>query len=198
MFDVGFWELLIIAIVLLLVMGPERLPDVARQAAFLVRKARQGMYRLRNEMKGEIDGTPFADLRAAQQEMRDFKNDMKQFGHELADSVQETGKKVKDAADQIAAIDLELGDTETPDEKKVKGEGAEKIAKKAASNKATKKVVKKTTKKVAKKTSSKATPAKKTSGRVVKKAAKKTASKKKVVKKAAAKKTTARKTKKTL
>lgn len=87
MFDVGFWELLVIAIVLLLVMGPERLPEVARQAAFLVRKVRQGVYRLRNEMQGEMTGTPFDDLQKAKQEMSDFKNDMKQFGKEMVDSV---------------------------------------------------------------------------------------------------------------
>ena len=107
MFDIGFWELLIIAIVLLLVMGPERLPEVARQAAFLVRKARQGMYRLRNEMQGEMDGTPFADLQAARREMSDFKNDIRQFGHELADSAQERktkadGLKVAQQTDAVA------------------------------------------------------------------------------------------------
>ena len=71
MFDIGFWELLVIAIVLLLVMGPERLPEVARQAAFLVRKARQGMFRLRSEMQSEMDATPFADIQKARQEMTD-------------------------------------------------------------------------------------------------------------------------------
>jgi sec-independent protein translocase protein TatB len=85
-FDIGFWEILVIAVVLLLVMGPERLPEVAKQAAFLVRKARQGMFRLRSEMKIELDGTPFSDLQKAKQEMSDFKNDMKQFGRDLADS----------------------------------------------------------------------------------------------------------------
>ncbi|NND81109.1 MAG: twin-arginine translocase subunit TatB [Gammaproteobacteria bacterium] len=89
MFDIGFWELLVIAVVLLLVMGPERLPEVAKQAAFLVRKARQGMYRLRAEMQHEIDATPFADLDKARQEMTDFKNDIKQFGRELADSAEQ-------------------------------------------------------------------------------------------------------------
>jgi sec-independent protein translocase protein TatB len=89
MFDIGFWELLVIAIVLLLVMGPERLPEVARQAAFLVRKARQGLFRLRNEMQGEMGDTPFSDLQKARQEMTDLKNDFKQFGRELADSVEQ-------------------------------------------------------------------------------------------------------------
>lgn len=90
MFDIGFWELLVIAVVLLLVMGPERLPEVAKQAAFLVRKARQGMYRLRSEMQDELDGTPFSELEKAKQEMRDLKNDIRQFGRDLADSAEQT------------------------------------------------------------------------------------------------------------
>ena len=90
MFDIGFWELLVIAVVLLLVMGPERLPEVAKQAAFLVRKARQGMFRLRSEMQNELDGTPFGELEKAKQEMRDLKNDIRQFGRDLADSAEKT------------------------------------------------------------------------------------------------------------
>ena len=89
MFDVGFWELLVIAVVALLVLGPERLPEVAKQAAFFVRKARQGMYRLRNEMQSELQDTPFSDLQKAKQEMTDFKNDIKQLGNELADSAEQ-------------------------------------------------------------------------------------------------------------
>jgi sec-independent protein translocase protein TatB len=88
MLDIGFFELLVIAVVLMVVMGPERLPEVARQVAFYIRKARQGMYRLRNEMQSEIEGTPFADLEKAKQEMADLKNDMRQFGRDLADSVE--------------------------------------------------------------------------------------------------------------
>ena len=100
MFDIGFWELLVIAVVLLLVMGPERLPEVAKQAAFLVRKARQGMYRLKTEMQSEMDATPFGDLQKARDEMTSFKNDIKQFGRDLADSAE---KNVGDDAGDIQA-----------------------------------------------------------------------------------------------
>ncbi|RBP48679.1 Sec-independent protein translocase protein TatB [Arenicella xantha] len=86
MLDIGFFELLVVGFVLIVVMGPERLPEVAKKAAFFIRKARQGMYRLRNEMQSEIEGTPFGDLEKAKQEMADFKNDIKQFGRDLADS----------------------------------------------------------------------------------------------------------------
>ena len=40
MFDIGFSELLVIAVVALLVLGPERLPTAARFAGLWVRKAR--------------------------------------------------------------------------------------------------------------------------------------------------------------
>lgn len=150
MFDIGFWELLLIAIVLLLVMGPERLPEVARQAAFLLRKARQGMYRLRNEMRSEMDSTPFADLEKARQEMTELKNDFRQFGNELADSYKE--RSVVDAitegqhkTERDAANTLSL--TESKATNKVVG--------KKTGRTVSKKAVKKT--KVAKKPSNKQT-----------------------------------------
>lgn len=89
MLDIGFWELLIIAIVLLLVMGPERLPEVAKQAAFIVRKVRNSLYRFKNEMQAEMDGTPFEDLQKAKQEVSDLKNDIKQIGKDFVDSVEQ-------------------------------------------------------------------------------------------------------------
>lgn len=97
MLDIGFFELLVVGIVLIVVMGPERLPEVAKKAAFFIRKARQGMFRLRSEMQNEMQGTPFADLETAKQEMSDLKNDFKQFGRDLADSA-EPKAAIEDAA----------------------------------------------------------------------------------------------------
>jgi len=51
MFDIGFWELVLVGVVSLLVFGPERLPKVAREAALWVRKARA----MANSVKQEID-----------------------------------------------------------------------------------------------------------------------------------------------
>lgn len=106
MFDIGFWELLVIAVVLLLVVGPERLPEVAKQAAFFIRKARQSMYRLRSEMQSEIDATPFADLEKAKQEVRDFKNDMRQFGRELADSAEQAAADKQQPEAQVKSAEV--------------------------------------------------------------------------------------------
>ena len=43
MFDIGFLELLLIAVISLLVLGPERLPGAARRAGLWVGKARRVM-----------------------------------------------------------------------------------------------------------------------------------------------------------
>ena len=40
MFDVGLLELAVIALVAVVVLGPDRLPDLARQAAQLLHRAR--------------------------------------------------------------------------------------------------------------------------------------------------------------
>jgi sec-independent protein translocase protein TatB len=54
MFDVGFVELLIIGVVALLVLGPERLPAAARTVGGLLRKARHSWNTLRGEFEREF------------------------------------------------------------------------------------------------------------------------------------------------
>jgi len=51
MFDVGFWEMLIIGLVALLVIGPERLPGVARTTGAWLGRAK----RFVTDVKSEID-----------------------------------------------------------------------------------------------------------------------------------------------
>jgi sec-independent protein translocase protein TatB len=68
MFDVGFSELLIIAVVALLVLGPERLPHAARLAGVWVRRARAQWESVRSELERELEGERLKqDLDAAAQ-----------------------------------------------------------------------------------------------------------------------------------
>ncbi len=57
MFDVGFWEIIFISVIALLVIGPERLPRVARTLGLWVGKAR-GFYQ---SVKADIDRELEAD-----------------------------------------------------------------------------------------------------------------------------------------
>ena len=54
MFDVGFSEIALVAVVALLVLGPERLPRVARTAGALVRRARASWLSVRSEIEREL------------------------------------------------------------------------------------------------------------------------------------------------
>ncbi len=55
MFDVGFWELLVMAVIGLLVLGPERLPRAARQLGRWLSAARRTASQLRWQIEREID-----------------------------------------------------------------------------------------------------------------------------------------------
>lgn len=54
MFDIGFSELLIVALVALLVIGPERLPVVARTLGLLLGRAKRSLGSIREEVEREI------------------------------------------------------------------------------------------------------------------------------------------------
>ena len=51
MFDIGFWELMVIAVVALLVIGPQRLPAVARMVGLWVGRGK----RLVNSVKSDLE-----------------------------------------------------------------------------------------------------------------------------------------------
>ena len=55
MFDVGFWELLIIFVLGLIILGPERLPRVAAQIGRWVGKARRTAIHLRRQLERELE-----------------------------------------------------------------------------------------------------------------------------------------------
>ncbi|MFV2004859.1 MAG: Sec-independent protein translocase protein TatB [Gammaproteobacteria bacterium] len=59
MFDVGFWEILLILVLALVVIGPERLPGAARKAGFFVGKARRYIEGVRSEVESELDVNEF-------------------------------------------------------------------------------------------------------------------------------------------
>ncbi len=66
MFGIGFSELAVIAFIAVLVFGPEKLPELAKQAAQLVRQLRRMANSARDELRDEL-GPEYADL-----ELRDL------------------------------------------------------------------------------------------------------------------------------
>lgn len=61
MFNIGPWELLVLAFVGVIVLGPERLPALARDAANMLRQLRDLATGARNQLKDEL-GPEFSDV----------------------------------------------------------------------------------------------------------------------------------------
>ena len=69
MFEVGFSEIAVIAVIALIVLGPERLPKAARMAGTFLRKARRSFESLKLEVERELEADElkkqFAQIAAA-------------------------------------------------------------------------------------------------------------------------------------
>lgn len=72
MFEIGFTELVLVGIVALLVLGPERLPVAARTVGRGLGQARRAMHALRTQVEREIDmpALDSAPLQRLEQDIR--------------------------------------------------------------------------------------------------------------------------------
>jgi sec-independent protein translocase protein TatB len=62
MFDWGFWELILIGVVALVVIGPERLPKVARIAGLWIGRARRTVASVRDEINRELKADELKEI----------------------------------------------------------------------------------------------------------------------------------------
>jgi sec-independent protein translocase protein TatB len=77
MFEIGFWELLLIAVLGLVVLGPERLPAVARKLGLWAGSARGYMRQLGVELDREIQSEQLRrSIKAGQQAISDAQLEM--------------------------------------------------------------------------------------------------------------------------
>jgi len=98
MFDVGFSELLVIGVVALIVIGPERLPKVARTIGHLVGR----LQRYVNDVKADISREVEIDeLRKVQQSFqeaaRSVEDSVRSVEHSMQQSVSEAEQQLRAA-----------------------------------------------------------------------------------------------------
>ena len=135
MFDIGFWELCVIGVVLLLVLGPERMPEVARQIGYWVARARRTVNNLRAEMKRELDALPTKELtqaaKLAKEGISDIKAEMGELSKDLEEKVGADSSEIEDVAN--TRLDEAADTAESDDDAAVTGEAAKKGAAKNSS-----------------------------------------------------------------
>ncbi len=88
MFDIGFSELLLIAVISLLVLGPERLPGAVRTATTWISRIRQSFNEVRSELERELNTT-------------ELKQDL--HNQSILKQLEETGKELNQDLDAVRA-----------------------------------------------------------------------------------------------
>ena len=106
MFDIGFSELLMIAVVALIVLGPERLPKAARFAGLWVRRARAQWYSVKSELERDLAAD---ELRRSMQDAQDAFRDTEQSLRAHGDAVRRGFDTMAGSASLPSAIENEAG-----------------------------------------------------------------------------------------
>ncbi|MEI2415474.1 Sec-independent protein translocase protein TatB [Orrella sp. JC864] len=92
MFDVSFTELMIIGVVALIVIGPERLPKVARTVGHLLGRAQRYVNDVKSDIRREIE----------LDELRKFKEQMQEAADSMQSSLRETGASLRAPLDELS------------------------------------------------------------------------------------------------
>ena len=106
MFDIGFTEVTLIAVIGLLVIGPERLPRVAREIGLWVGRLRRYVAQVRADIEREVRADELREL-------------VKKPTEELKEAIKETEKTIKD---EEKKLESDLKDDEGT--KSISGAGA--------------------------------------------------------------------------
>ncbi len=94
MFDIGFTELLLIGVVGLLVIGPERLPGAIRTTTAYIGRLRRGFDEVKAEVQRELHNDE------VMQQLRDSANAVQQEIDDTRDSLTAETEQLKQAVQQ--------------------------------------------------------------------------------------------------
>ncbi|MEZ0472462.1 Sec-independent protein translocase protein TatB [Luteimonas salinilitoris] len=125
MFDIGFSEIFFIAIVALIVLGPERLPKAARFVGLWVRRGRAQWHSVKSELESELAAEELkrslhdaeGAMREVDSSMRGVGDDVKREVDAVRDSVRETAREVEAGiADPDAIAEADTDETPVHDD----------------------------------------------------------------------------------
>jgi sec-independent protein translocase protein TatB len=119
MFDIGFAELFLLALVGLLVLGPERLPKVAHTLGGLLRQARQSWAMMRRTIESELESAQLADpVKEVREDLESIGRDISSLPKEITAAVEQATPKAQadpESASERAATEGEEEEKERED-----------------------------------------------------------------------------------
>jgi sec-independent protein translocase protein TatB len=99
MFDIGFWELVVVGLVALVVVGPERLPKLAYTAGKWLSKGRRLVQQVKLEIDKEIKAEELKRVLAEQQEK--LKNPIEEILEQTSGAVGDLKKEAAAAVREM-------------------------------------------------------------------------------------------------
>ena len=112
MFDIGFPELLLISVVALVVIGPEKLPETVRTVALWIGRLKRSLSNIRLELENEIG----ADEIRQQLHNENIMKELSDTKSELEDIIQNADNSISDAKNSLKSIPSQLANS-SADEK---------------------------------------------------------------------------------
>lgn len=116
MFDVGFQEIMLIFVILLIVVGPERLPKLARTLGLWLGKARTIVASVKSEVEREIrvseikqtlqEQAPTEEIKKLADQVKSINSDFRTAGQDI--------QKSMDSAVSETASEINQGSKSTP------------------------------------------------------------------------------------
>jgi sec-independent protein translocase protein TatB len=94
MFEIGFWELIVVGVVALIVVGPEQLPGLARKGGFWLGKARRMIAEVKADVDRELHLEELKQTLRQQADLREVKelaDEVKSFRHEVEKELDDPG-----------------------------------------------------------------------------------------------------------
>lgn len=102
MFDIGFAELMLIGVVGLLVIGPERLPGAIRTTSVWINRFRRGFENIKADVQRELHNDAV---------LRDLKENAEQVQRDLSEAAEPLRKPIEQARDELRAGQQSLQET---------------------------------------------------------------------------------------
>lgn len=115
MIEISFGKLLLLALVALIVLGPERLPHAARTAGALLRRVRNGWDSVRTEVEREIQAEEIRrTLRETAEQARSAHDSVRDDLRNTGDEMRRTGNQVRDTFTDTQAARVAADETPAP------------------------------------------------------------------------------------
>ncbi len=101
MFDMGFQEIILIGIIALIIIGPERLPGVARNIGLWVGKMQRFVAGVKSDIANELQTDELRSMLSSQEDqIRELKSMVKETQSDLERTAKDAQRSVSEGMDQ--------------------------------------------------------------------------------------------------